>query len=231
MPEIPSSIMIFAAGFGTRMMPLTRDRPKPMVRVAGEPMIDRALFLTSDAGISNVVSNLHYKADVLEAHLHGRGVTILREEPDILDTGGGLKNALSLLGSDPVLTMNPDAIWNGPNPLTFAQSHWKPDQMDALLVCVSPENALGSNNTGDFTLDESGLISRGSDALYGGVQIIKTERLKEISNKVFSLNQLWDLLIEDSRCFGQFYPGKWCDVGHPGGISIAEEMIGWQSND
>lgn len=228
---MPDAIMIFAAGFGTRMMPLTRDMPKPMVAVGGRPMIDRALDLATDAGISQIVCNLHYKSEVLEAHLQGSDVVTILETPEILDTGGGLRNALPVLGKEPVYTMNPDAIWQGPNPLAYAADRWKPEDMDALLLCIRPEDARGRDATGDFTLSETGQVKRGADVLYGGVQIIKTDRLSEITEPVFSLNRLWDLLIADKRCYGCIYPGEWCDVGHPAGIGTAEDMIGWPAHD
>ncbi|HKL64600.1 MAG TPA: NTP transferase domain-containing protein, partial [Roseovarius sp.] len=111
-------VMIFAAGFGTRMGALTQDRPKPLIKVAGRALIDHALDLVAGHAPSRIVVNLHYRADQLVAHLDGRGVRLSHETPDILDTGGGLRAALPLLGDGPVLTMNSDAVWQGPNPLS-----------------------------------------------------------------------------------------------------------------
>lgn len=223
----PTSAMIFAAGFGTRMRPLTDRQPKPMIEVAGRPLIDHARDMVRGAGIRHVVSNLHYLPEVLEAHLAGSEVETLREEPDILDTGGGLRNALPVLGIGPVVTLNPDVVWQrATNPVSLALEQWDPDRMDALLVCVDPARAIGTQSAGDFLVAPDGQISRGTGAIYGGVQIVKTERLAEISQPVFSLNMLWDLLIAEERCFGCVYPGRWCDVGHPGGIVMAEQILG-----
>ncbi len=222
--------MIFAAGFGTRMMPLTADRPKPMVAVGGRPMIDRARDIAQGAGFSKVVSNTHYKAEVLEEHLRDTEVTLINEQPDILDTGGGLRNALPLLGQGPIATLNPDAIWHGANPFEAALAKWNPEQMDALLVCVAPDRAHGTDSRGDFTLDTNGRITRGPGVLYGGAQILKTHLLANIPDKAFSLNVIWDKMMADGRCFGTVYEGEWCDVGHPAGIKLAEDMIGYTAD-
>lgn len=217
--------MIFAAGFGTRMRPLTNDRPKPMVHVANQPMIDYAIDHARTAGAEKIVSNTHYLADVIEPHLQKSGIQFVREEPNILDTGGGLRNAIPLLGSGPVWTLNPDTIWRGPNPLAFANAHWDADKMDALLVCIPPEQALGTDNNGDFTLGTSGALNRGIGHIYGGAQIINTETLSVMDTDVFSLNVVWDRLIADNRCFGCIYPGTWCDIGHPDGLHTAEKLL------
>lgn len=225
MPLMPEAAMIFAAGFGTRMRPLTEDRPKPLVSLSGRPMIDRAIDLARDAGARTVVANLHYKADMLRDHLDGSGIALVEERPDILDTGGGLRNALPHLGSGPVWTLNPDAVWQGPNPLRLAVERWDPARMDALLVCVPPDRARGRQGGGDFSVAVDGRVSRGGEAIYGGAAIVATDRLAEIEECVFSLNRLWDLLIADGRCFACLYPGQWCDVGHPAALPLAEEML------
>ena len=225
----PQSVMIFAAGFGSRMMPLTRDIPKPMISVAGSMLIDRAIKLTRQVGAAQVVCNLHYKADDLRKHLEGSGVLCVEESPDILDTGGGLKNAMPMLTPGPVWTMNPDVVWKGPNPLEFALDAWNAEAMDALLVCINPTRAAGREGIGDFDIATSGQLNRGNDVIYGGVQIIKTSCVAEFPGHVFSLNSVWDTLIAQGRCHGCLYPGHWCDVGHPGGIALAEDMLGWMT--
>ena len=126
--------MLFAAGFGTRMGALTAERPKPLIAVAGKPLIDHALDLVEPLGLARVVANLHYKPEPLIAHLSGRGILFSHETPDILETGGGLRHALPLLGRGPVFTMNTDAVWRGPNPLTLLAEAWNPDRMDAILI-------------------------------------------------------------------------------------------------
>jgi MurNAc alpha-1-phosphate uridylyltransferase len=220
-----SPALIFAAGFGTRMKELTKDQPKPMIEVAGQPLIDHAVALVRDAGCDPIAANLHYCADVLAAHLRPKGVTTIEEQPDILETGGGLRNALPVLGDRPVVTLNSDAIWAGPNPVNLLQNAWQPSVMDALLMCVPLHRAVGHNGKGDFTLTETGALRRGPGVVYGGVQIIKTDLLGGIKETSFSLNVLWDMMLERDRMSGLIYPGRWCDVGHPGGIKQAEDML------
>ncbi len=225
MPEKPSALMIFAAGFGTRMKQLTKDRPKPLIQVAGKPLIDHALDFAREAECAPIVANLHYRPEQLRAHLEARNVKCLLEEPHILDTGGGLRNALPLLGDSPVFTMNSDAIWRGPNALRMLVEAWNPEDMDALLMTVPLQRAVGRKGVGDFVLDTTGRLSRGPDAVYCGVQIIKTQGLMEIEQDVFSLNLLWDQMQAGERLYGLSYPGMWCDVGHPEGVMLAEDML------
>ena len=225
MRNTPTALMLFAAGFGTRMGDLTRDRPKPLIPVGGTPLIDHALGLARGAGCSPIVANTHYLAALLEDHLAGTGVLTIRETPDILETGGGLRNALPLLGTDPVITLNTDAIWAGPNPIPLLQDAWKPEDMDALLMCLQPEGAVGHTGTGDFALKKDGRISRGGPLIYGGLQIIKTDLLADVPEPAFSLNLIWDRMLARGRVFGMAYPGKWCDVGHPDGIADAETLL------
>ena len=121
MQRSPEAVMLFAAGFGTRMRELTRDKPKPMIEVAGQPLIAHALNLAQEINPSRIAANVHYKPEPLKAFLEPENVLVSHEIPEILDTGGGLRLALPLLGAGPVFTMNTDAIWKGPNPLKAAQ--------------------------------------------------------------------------------------------------------------
>ena len=217
--------MLFAAGFGTRMGALTAERPKPLIEVAGKPLIDHALDLITKYGADKIVANLHYKPEMLAPHLAQRGVEVSLEHPDILETGGGLRAALPLLGKGPHFTMNTDAVWRGPNPLALLAEAWDPHQMDALMLCVPRDHAVGHAGSGDFLLADTGQISRGPGLVYSGVQIIKPDLLHDIAEPAFSLNVLWDKMLDQGRLFGAEYPGLWCDVGHPQGITLAEEML------
>ncbi|WP_299661212.1 nucleotidyltransferase family protein [uncultured Ruegeria sp.] len=225
MTNKPEAAMLFAAGFGTRMGALTKDYPKPLIEVAGRPLIDHALDLIDVLRPIRVVANLHYRADQLADHLAGYDVALSREEPRILDTGGGLRAALPLLGAGPVFTLNSDAIWAGPNPLHLLRDYWNPDKMDALLMCIPVSQTLGHAGPGDFTQDNTGRITRGAGLIYGGAQILKTDGLKEIKEDAFSLNVLWDQIQKQKRLFALTYPGRWCDVGRPEGIELAEGLI------
>ena len=214
--------MLYAAGFGTRMGALTAHQPKPMIRVAGKPLIDHALEWIT---LPRIVVNLHYMPEAIEAHLAGTGIRFSHESPDILETGGGLRAALPLLGHDPVFTMNSDAIWRGPNPLDHLAKLWQPEQMDALLLCIPPQNALGHSGPGDFIIAEDGTAQRGAGHVYSGLQIIKTDLLQTIPETRFSLNTLWDIMLERGRLHATPYAGKWCDVGRPESLQIAEDML------
>jgi len=227
MCDRPHSVMLFAAGFGTRMGALTADRPKPMIEVAGKPLIDHALELVRAHGASRIVANTHYRPEALIQHLGQTEVILSHEAPDILETGGGLRAALPHLGTGPVFTMNTDAVWRGPNPLDQIAALWDPDRMDALLLCIPRDQAIGHSGTGDFVIDASGQAQRGPGLVYSGLQILKTDGLHDIAEPAFSLNVLWDRMFGDGRLFATSYPGKWCDVGHPEGIVQAEDMLGY----
>ncbi|PTW50559.1 nucleotidyltransferase family protein [Rhodovulum kholense] len=227
----PTALMLFAAGFGTRMRPLTDDRPKPLIEVAGRPLIDHALALAEGAGLNRIVVNAHYRAGQIESHLAGRhGIAVLREDPQILDTGGGLRHALPLLGEGPVFTLNSDAVWTGPNPLATLAAAWDPARMDGLLLLIPRGRATGHAGTGDFLTDADGRLTRGPGAVYSGAQILRTDGLAEIPEPVFSLNRLWDRMLAEGRLFGVLHPGGWCDVGHPDGIAEAEALLAGQGD-
>ena len=220
---MPDAVMIFAAGFGTRMGGLTKDRPKPLIEVGGQTLLDRTLELCAE--VPRRVVNTHYLAAMIRDHLTDRDVTVIEESPEILDTGGGLRNALPVLGPNPVYTMNSDAVFAGPNPLALLGDAWESDHMDALLLCVPLERAIGRKGDGDFRLAEDGHLQRGGNRVYTGVQILKTDQLASFPDHVFSLNRLWTEMASRGRLFGLDYPGRWADVGHPGGIALAEEML------
>jgi MurNAc alpha-1-phosphate uridylyltransferase len=223
----PKAIMIFAAGRGTRMGALTKDRPKPLIEVGGRALIDHALDLTRDPSVAplNCVANLHYHGDLLRQHLEGSGV-VLSDESDMLrETGGGLKKALPLLGEGPVFTLNSDAVWDGPNPLKTLVNGWDEDRMDGLLLLIPRENALGHKGLGDFFIDEEGRLGRGAGLVYSGAQIIRTDGLSAIQDPVFSLNRLWDDMLRKGTLFGAVQSGRWCDVGQPESLPLAEALL------
>jgi MurNAc alpha-1-phosphate uridylyltransferase len=222
--------MLFAAGFGTRMGALTATRPKPLIPVAGKPLIDHALTLAVDAGITRIVANTHYLPDQITAHLAPRGIALSYETPNILETGGGLKAALPLLGGNPVLTLNTDAVWTGANPLSQLIATWDAARMDGLLLLLPAARATGHTGTGDFLMDADGRLTRAkgaAGAVYLGAQMLRTDGLSDISEKVFSLNLLWDRMIAEGRLFGLIHQGGWCDVGRPEGIAQAEALLGF----
>jgi len=226
MRQRPDALMLFAAGFGTRMGELTRSRPKPLVQVAGRPLIEHALDLARAADVGPIVANVHYLPDQIITHLAGQDVLISDERDRILETGGGLRKALGLLGAGPVMTLNTDAVWSGPNVITQLREQWQSARMSALLALVPVERALGHTGKGDFALAPDGRISRGTGYVYTGAQALNPAGIETIPEAVFSLNLLWDRMISEGRAYGTVYPGRWCDVGRPDCIPLAEAMLG-----
>ena len=221
MRDRPDALMVFAAGFGTRMRPLTDDRPKPLIRVGGRTLLDRALDLGREAGVARIAVNAHYRAEMIEAHLAGTGVTVLREDP-ILETGGGLKAALPALGAGAVLTLNPDGVFAGPNPLSLLREGWTGGE--GALLLVARREAAGRAE-GDFDLSPDGTLRRGGDWVYLGAQALSTGAVARRPDGAFSLNEVWDGMAARGDLRGLRYPGRWADVGTPEGIAAAEALL------
>jgi MurNAc alpha-1-phosphate uridylyltransferase len=226
----PGAVMIFAAGLGTRMGALTRDRPKPLIEVAGRPLIDHALALARAAGVRRVVVNTHAHAGQLRAHLARVAPEVLiSHEPELLETGGGLKRALPLLGRGPVFTLNADMVWRGPNPLAVLAAGWRAGD-GALLALVPRAAAVGHGGAGDFFAAPDGRLRRrgaaeAADFVYAGAGIIETGAVAAIEEAVFSLNRVWDGLLAEGRLRGVVHAGGWVDVGRPEGIALAEAEL------
>jgi MurNAc alpha-1-phosphate uridylyltransferase len=221
-------LMLFAAGFGTRMGPLTAHQPKPLIRVAGLALIDHARCIADQAGATRQVANLHYRGEQLAAHLEGTDVALSWEREAILDTGGGLRAALPLLGEGPVLTLNTDAVWTGENPLTQLMTAWDDVTMDQLFLLLPADRARSATGRSDFVMDASDRVdwARSRDGfLYLGAQIIRPTLLTD-PMPAFSLHASWTRAMAAGRAFGIVHRGGWCDVGHPEGIAIAEQMLG-----
>ena len=178
------------------------------------------------------VVNTHYHADQIAGHVAGRNVSV-SHEAEILETGGGLRAALPLLGAGPVMTLNTDAVWTGENALTELAKGWH-DGMAALLLLAPVVQTVGHGGTGDFLLAPDGRIARANGQpglVYLGAQIIRTDRLGDFPEPAFSLNRLWDRMIADGRAFGMVHAGRWCDVGRPEGIALAEAMLAQSGDD
>jgi len=226
--------MVMAAGMGKRMRPLTAAQPKPLVRVAGKPLIDHTLDRLVEAGVANVVVNVHYLADALEAHLLGRtapSVTISDEREELLETGGGMIKAQSLL-PDPFFCLNSDNIWlEGPrDALHDLSQRWNAKEMDALLLLVPHAKAHNFNGKGDFQMDAVGKLSRRRSGriapfIYTGIQLISHRLLREAPEGKFSTNVLWERAIEEERLFGVGFTGHWFEVGTPQAIGPTEEAL------
>lgn len=226
---MPDALMLFAAGLGTRMAELTLDRPKPLIQVGGTALIDHALAQIS--GVRRIVVNLHYLPDQIRAHLSGRpDIAFSPETETILETGGGLRQALPLLGSGPVFTLNSDAVWTGPKATAQLAAAWDPARMDALLLLMPRDRAIGHRGAGDFVMGGDGRLTRGPGLVYTGAQILKTDGLAAIADRVFSLNRLWDQMAGRRRLFGLVHQGGWGDVGQPQAIPLAEALLAGGGN-
>ena len=227
--------MIMAAGMGKRMRPLTASQPKPLVRVAGKPLIDHALDRIAAAGITNAVVNVHYLADALEAHVKERAdpkVAISDEREMLLETGGGLIKAQPQL-PDPFFCLNSDNIWlEGPRDAFADLSEaWDPDRMDALLLLVPHTGAHNYRGKGDFHIDSVGRVSRRRSGriapfIYSGIQLVSHRLLRDPPDEPkFSTNILWSRAIEEGRLFGIAFTGAWFEVGTPEAIKPTEEAL------
>ncbi len=223
--------LILAAGFGTRMGALTRDRPKALIEVAGRPLLAHALEAARAAGADPIAVNAHYRAGELRDWIatNAPDVHVLHESPDILDSGGAVKNALAVLGRAPLFTLNADAVWDGPAPLGALSAAWDAGRMDALLALVPRAAAVGRRGGGDFAIDAGGRLSwdKGPEgAVYVGAQILDPARIAARAEAVFPMRAVWDEMIAAGRLHGLMHAGRWADVGHPDGIGAAERMAG-----
>ena len=232
----PTRAMVLAAGLGTRMRPITETLPKPLVPVAGKPLIDHALDRLAGAGVQDVVVNVHHLADQVEGHVARRtepSVIVSDERPMLLETGGGVTKALPQLGDDAFVLLNSDSFWiEGTRPnLDRLVERWDDDEMDALLLLASTVNSVGYDGTGDFVMDGSGRLSRRIDHavtpfVYSGAAMLHPRLFADAPEGAFSLNVLFDRAIEAGRLFGVRMDGIWLHVGTPQAIGEAEEAIG-----
>ncbi|WP_072372887.1 nucleotidyltransferase family protein [Hyphomicrobium sp. NDB2Meth4] len=231
----PAAAMVLGGGYGKRMMPLTKDIPKPMVVLKGRPLIDHVLDRIAAAGVPRAVVNVHYCADKLQAHVEKRThpkIAISDERQQLLDTGGGVAKALPLLGPDPFLIHNSDSVWIegvGSN-LERMFSVWDPDTMDSLMLLASAATSLGYDGSGDFAMDKDGRLSRRGERqmvpfVFTGVSIAHPRIFEGAPDGAFSMNRLWDRAIDNGRLFGIRLDGLWMHVGTPEALVEAERWI------
>lgn len=226
---------MLAAGLGKRMRPLTATTPKPLIEVAGKSLIDHGLDRLEDAGVEEVIVNVHYLADLVEVHVGRRDaprVIVSDERGALLDTGGGIKRVLPQLGDEPFFLMNSDSFWiEGVRPnLRLLAEGWDDARMDALLLVSSTVPAVGYDGCGDFLLDAGGRLTRRrapaiAPFAYAGAAILHPRLFADAPDGSFSLNRLFDAAIENGRLFGVRMEGIWLHVGTPDAISAAETAI------
>ena len=233
--DVPRTAMVMAAGLGKRMRPLTATRPKPLVEVAGKPLLDHVLDRLRAAGVERAVVNVHYLPDALEAHLRGRtdlDIAISDERAQLLETGGGLVKAAPLIDCDPFLAVNSDNLWvDGPaDTLRLLASQWDASRMDALLLLVPHARAGNHGGLGDFHMDPAGRLRRRGKAriapfVFTGIQIMAKCLLEGAPEGPFSTNILWDRAIAQGRLYGAVHQGLWFDVGSPPAIRATEDAL------
>jgi MurNAc alpha-1-phosphate uridylyltransferase len=226
--------MIMAAGFGTRMRPLTDDRPKPLVTVRGRTLLDHALDRLVAAGVTMAVINLHYRAQMVKDHLARRRDIEIRfsMEEEILGTGGGVVKALPNFEGESFFILNSDSVWvEGYNSaLAVMQRLWEPEKMDGLLLLAAMTTAMGYEGRGDFLLDPQGHIARvpeltSSPYAYPGVQIAHPRLFAGAPEGGFSTNIMWDRAIAKHRLYGTRLEGVWIHVGTPEARDEAEQFL------
>ena len=237
-----NAAMIMGAGLGTRMRPLTDDRPKPLVTVGGKTLIDHSIDRLVAAGVTLVVVNLHYKADLLRAHLakrHDVEILFSDETEKLLDTGGGVIKAMPHFGDRSFFVLNSDSIWieNSAPVLSAMLAQWDEARMDGLLLLADMKTALGYEGTGDFALKPDGHLIRARDAqkddreagdsvyAYPGVQIAHPRLFADAPQGAFSTNIMWDRAIAQSRLSGSVMDGTWIHVGTPEARDEAEAIL------
>lgn len=231
----PTRAMILAAGLGTRMRPLSDTKPKPLIEVMGKPLIDHAIDRLKAAGVTLIVVNVHYKADILKAHLAKRKdveIKISEESDNLLDTGGGIAKALPLFEGQPFFTHNSDSMWveGMGSALGRLIERWDAASMDSLMLLASAVTAIGYEGRGDFDMDPWGRLARRGEQqiapfVWTGVQIIHPRLFDGAPTGKFSINPLWDNAIGKGRLFGQRLDGVWIHVGAPEGLQDAEWFL------
>ena len=235
MADMPKTAMVFAAGLGTRMRPITDNLPKPLVKVAGKALLDHCLDRFAADGVEKAVVNVHWLPDLIEAHLKGRAaprIAISDERERLLDQGGGIKKALPEIGTEPFFVCNTDAFWiEGPrsNLKRLAQA-FDPDRMDMILLVAAAAGAVGVDWPGDFTMDREGRLAQRDPRhvapfVYTGVGIMKPEPFGAEPSEVFRLAPFFWRAAERGRLFGLRLDGLWLHVGRPETIAEAEQAI------
>ncbi|MFO1190180.1 MAG: nucleotidyltransferase family protein [Alphaproteobacteria bacterium] len=230
----PRRAMVLAAGLGVRMREAVSDRPKPLVEVQGRTLLDRALDRMAEAGVELAVVNVHYLAAMIEkvlAHRVRPGIVVSREET-LLETGGGVAQALPSLGAEPFYVANSDALWlDGATPaLRRLAAAWDDETMDALLLLVTRERAGGFEGPGDFFRAEDGRLARRGSAtqapyVYGGVQLVHPRLFAVAPRGAYSFNILWDRALADGRLAGLVHDGAWFHVGSAAGLAAANRAL------
>jgi len=235
MPVKPAKAMVLAAGLGVRMRPLTDRMPKPLVPVAGRPLLDHVLDKLAEAGVREAVVNVHYLPDQIIDHVAPRAqphVTVSDERDAVLGTGGGVVKALPLLGNAPFFHVNADTMWiDGvrPNLARLAEA-FDPARMDILLLMAPTTSSIGYGGRGDYSMLPDGALRKRRELqvvpfVYAGAAIMSPSLFAEAPAGEFSLTKTFDRANEQERLFGLRLDGVWMHVGTPDAIHAAEEAV------
>ena len=231
--DFPTTAMVFAAGLGTRMRPLTDKIPKPLVSVAGKALIDYALDDFAKAGVTTAIVNVHHLADLIERHLSTRAsprIILSDERASLLDQGGGIKKVLPLFEGRPFFICNTDAFWKDDGAANFQAlaRAWDGDRMDAALLLAETKGSVGVDWGGDFELQPDGRVTQPPGArryVYSGVGIVKPELFEGVAEDIFKLAPFFFEAAERGRLFGVAARSLWLHVGTVEAIARAEEAL------
>ena len=227
--------MIMAAGYGTRMRPLTNTMPKPLVKVQGKALIDHVIDRLVAVGVDTIVVNIHYMGDQIAAHLKNRkdAEFIISDETDtLLDSGGGIFKALSHFKGEPFFHANADTVWveGASHALPRLIDAWKPEEMDALMLLASTVTTVCYDGRGDFMMDADGRLSRVPEGrvspfVWMSMEILHPRVFDGVTETKFSINPLWNKSIEKGRLFGQRLDGVWMHIDRPDAVTASEEFL------
>jgi len=234
MKPVPKRAMVLAAGLGKRMRPLTDSRPKPLIEVRGRPMLDHVLDRLEEVGVEEAVVNYYHLGAMIEAHLKGRLRPRIRFSPEdeLLETGGGVKRALAMLGEEPFYVVNGDIVWldGRTHALRRLADAWDESRMDILLLVHPTAFALGYGGAGDFIMTPEGQLRRRRERevapfVFAGLQILHPRLFTDTPDGPFSLNLLYDKVLERERLWGLRHDGEWFHVGTPESLRMVESAL------
>jgi N-acetyl-alpha-D-muramate 1-phosphate uridylyltransferase len=233
--KIPAIAMVFAAGLGTRMRPVTDNIPKPLVKVGGRTLIDHSLDRLAELGVCKAIVNVHYLPDMIIDHLRGRTqpqIIISDERDRLLDQGGGIRKVMAEIGDKPFFVCNTDAFWiEGPlDNLHRLAAAWNPESMDILLLVASTAQSIGVDWPGDFMMDQAGRLTKRTTQemapfVYSGIGILKPELFANEAREIFGLAEYFFVAAQKGRLYGQRLDGQWLHVGRPETIAEADAAI------
>lgn len=230
-------VMLLAAGLGTRMRPLTFERPKALIPVCGKPLIDYGIDAAIAEGCSHFVANAHHKGGQIQAHMERLGAALpefsfaVSSEADrLLDTGGGLRKALHMLESDPVLVLNTDSFWlpGADRPITRMLHAYRRGGTDIVLLCVAPDAASGFRKGADYLIDSDGALGKteGRPVVYAGAALIARSLAQQGPDVPFSLYRHFETARQAGRLKGIMIETDWFHVGDPQALARTEQDIG-----